>query len=309
MSVGWVLNRASLALMVALPLVLGACTADPVAPGSRITAVTVTVISGDGQAAEVGTRLPEPIGVRMEWVYGDGTTAPAVGQTVVFEDQCWDQPYLGDCQGSHERPPQTPQATTDSAGEARIWWDLSTRAVRHTIRVYWGRDRDCSPVCRDSVTATGNTVTAMAYPGPVHSWAVDFGLQAPRVEGSMVSYAHCVYEGYYYGVWHETQCYPDEVYMQSGDVLIASVRYSDQYGNSVAPCDTVGAEWQLIDWPMWASLRTRVAGPQLYLTEPTDGSAWGGGFVGGWVAVAAEAGAGCKDLPGRGAEVYVYIKP
>jgi len=302
MSVRRFVKPAALALMATPLLGLGACTGEVVAPGTRIIAVTATVISGDGQVAEVGTRLPEPIVVRVDWVYDDGTTAPAAGQEVVAVDPCWE---MGpDCDELHEEPPQTPWAVTDSAGEARIWWDLHTRAKQYTIRVGWANllGPDCSPVCSssvraDSVRVTRDTATAAAYPGPASFWAVGARLELPRVEGSDVYCSYTPFQG---------NCFPDAVRIQYGDVLIANVSYLDRYSNTVAPCDTVGVEWQLTDWPAWASERARVDGPRLYLTQRTSG---GGDWIGGWTAVAAAAGAGCKDVEGKPARLDVYIKP
>jgi hypothetical protein len=168
MSVRRLVKHAAPALMAVLPLVLVDCADDPVAPGTRITEVRVTVISGDRQAAEVGTRLPEPIVVRVNWVYEDGTTAPAAGQEVVAVDpSCWD---LGlDCpRAASGTATHAPWATTDSAGEARTWWDLHTRAKQYTIKASWRKivGPDCSPVCAESVQVTGDTVRVVAYPGP-----------------------------------------------------------------------------------------------------------------------------------------------
>jgi hypothetical protein len=100
--------------------------------------------------------------------------------------------------------------------------------------------------------------------------------------------------------------YLAKAHIQHGDELIADVFYRDRYLNAVAPCDTGGVEWQLIDWPAWASEGVRADGPRLALTQRTDG---GGSWIGGWVTVAVEAGAGCQDIEGNPEKLDVYIKP
>ena len=78
-------NRTSVTLLVLF--LLTACggddgTTDPPVTDPDTVATTVTVISGDGQTAEVGTLLPTQLGVRVTNSGGDPLVGKAITWTV-----------------------------------------------------------------------------------------------------------------------------------------------------------------------------------------------------------------------------------
>ena len=109
-------------------------TSDPVEPGAASSATAITVVSGGGQPAFVGTRLDEPIVFRTV----DAGGLPVAGVSVDFVTT----------PGSGQVEPA--RAATDQNGDVSITWTLGPDPGTQTVLV-----------------AGGLAATA------IHAWAVD----------------------------------------------------------------------------------------------------------------------------------------
>ena len=103
---------------------LAACerTSDPVEPGSGSPAVAITVVSGEGQPALIGTRLEEPIVFRAL----DAAGLPVPGVSVDFVTT----------PGSGRVEPG--RATTDQNGDASTTWTIGPDPGVQTVLVAAG---------------------------------------------------------------------------------------------------------------------------------------------------------------------------
>ena len=97
-------------LLVVAQTVVTACGDDPTTPTDSLPPkASVVIVSGDGQTAEVGTRLPDPLVVRVLDTLG----APAARVVVVF---------------SSDRAGAADSSSTDNQGVASVYWTLGARA-------------------------------------------------------------------------------------------------------------------------------------------------------------------------------------
>jgi len=105
-----------------IPLLLGvavvACGGSLTLPSDGSTA-TLTVVSGDRQEGTVGSRLDQPLVVRLT----DSRSQPVAGVPVVFSFES----------GTSEAEIYFPEAETDSDGRARAEVRLGTDAGTHIV--------------------------------------------------------------------------------------------------------------------------------------------------------------------------------
>ena len=102
------------------PLLLGAaaCSSELTLPSDGSTA-TLTIVSGNRQVGTVGSRLDQPLVVRLT----DSRSQPVVGIPVVFSFES----------GTSEAKIYSPEAETDSNGEAQAQVRLGTDAGTHIV--------------------------------------------------------------------------------------------------------------------------------------------------------------------------------
>jgi hypothetical protein len=97
---------------------LFACGSDLILPDDKAP-VTLRTVSGDGQEATVGTRLPEPLVALLT----DGAARPVPGIPFTFR-------FQGDFPGAEIDPPT---AETDDSGLVRTRVTLGTATGPYTI--------------------------------------------------------------------------------------------------------------------------------------------------------------------------------
>ena len=95
-----------------------ACSGDLTLPGDGSTAI-LTVVSGNRQEGTVGDKLDQPLVVRLT----DSRSQPVVGIPVLFSFES----------GTPEARIYSPQAETDSNGEAQAEVRLGTDAGTHIV--------------------------------------------------------------------------------------------------------------------------------------------------------------------------------
>ena len=115
-------RRRLLALLVLTTLAGCEQAGDPVEPGPGASAVAITVVSGGGQPAFVGTRLDEPIVFRAV----DAAGLPVPGISVDFVTT----------PGSGRVEPA--RATTDQNGDAAITWTIGPDPGTQTVLIAGG---------------------------------------------------------------------------------------------------------------------------------------------------------------------------
>jgi hypothetical protein len=103
---------------IAAVCLLVGCSGDLTLPGSA-NPVTLTVVSGDGQQADAGDLLEQPLVVKV--LASDGTPVP--GASVEFG-------FLGEVPGGVVDPAVT---TTDDEGQAKAFVRLGTESGEHQI--------------------------------------------------------------------------------------------------------------------------------------------------------------------------------
>jgi hypothetical protein len=108
---------------------LFACGSDLVLPDDKAP-VTLRAISGDGQEATVGTRLPEPLVALLT----DGAARPVPGVPFTFR-------FQGDFPGAKIDPPA---AETDESGLVRTRVTLGTATGPYTIEAVVAQGADLS---------------------------------------------------------------------------------------------------------------------------------------------------------------------
>jgi hypothetical protein len=126
--------------IAAVCLLVGCSGGDLVLPGSA-EPVSLTIVSGDGQRADAGDLLEQPLVVQV--LASDGSPVP--GASIEFG-------FLGDVPGAAVDPALT---TTDDEGRAEAFVRLGTESGEHLIiaRVSGTASPDLS--ARFSVVALG----------------------------------------------------------------------------------------------------------------------------------------------------------
>ncbi|MGQ0713578.1 MAG: Ig-like domain-containing protein [Gemmatimonadaceae bacterium] len=123
--------------------------ADPVPGETRLAALDT------GQRAEIGAKLPRPIGIRLTDTAGRPLSDVAVSWTVLDG-------------GVVERL----AARTDSLGEARAEWTLSNRAGPQRVRAQIGVVRTVPPIVVSAFAVPGGAETAGVAGGNAQSGTV-----------------------------------------------------------------------------------------------------------------------------------------
>jgi len=183
-----VANRAFVARDV--PLVAGANTINVVAVdqgnNSGTTTVNVTydaaakpkivAFSGNGQTGSIGTRLPQPIVVKL--LNANGT--PAANRTVAFEVIENDGTVV-DSRGSNNVPRTAIVATTDASGLASAAWTLGGRAGAGNNRVVARSEGFSGAVEFEATSRTGTPALIVVDSGNNQFGAVGSPLARPLV--------------------------------------------------------------------------------------------------------------------------------
>lgn len=133
---------------------------QPPAPaiGQAVVTQSLSVVSGNSQTGAIATQLPAPLVVAL----ADSASHPLVNQTVVFKVIGSDGTVSADSSGT---PSTAAAVSTDSNGQARVFWALSRRSGAGINAVQASSPLAVSPVNFTATGVTSNPATIVVDSG------------------------------------------------------------------------------------------------------------------------------------------------